>query len=483
MTELDWPRDGRHIFAGGSWVELDGAGVIPAISPIDEEVIGQVAAARAVDVARAVELILPACKPWAALGADGRLPYLRAFSEAILANANYLAELEVIDGGLTAGNAASDMKLAADIITFYNSYAPMVNGQTYPTADGTFAYTEREPYGIAAALAPFNHPIFLSISQVAAALLAGNVVIVKPPEQASLSSLALAEIARGVFPPGVYNVITGYGHEAGAAIVAHPAIPRIAFTGSVPTGRRILEGAAPRIKHISLELGGKNPLIITATADPEFAINLAVRGMNFQAAGQSCASTSRLLIHEDLYDQVVAGVGDKMDALVVGDPRDKTTGVAPLCFKEHYDRVLGYIATGLGEGAKLIVGGGRPAQFERGYYLEPTLFGEVTEEMTIANEEIFGPVLVAMRFEDTDEAIRIANSVEYGLAAKVAAGTLDEGLEIGRQLQAGTVVVNSAGMRPWGMPFGGYKQSGLGRQTCLDEVLSFTQEKSMVVGI
>jgi acyl-CoA reductase-like NAD-dependent aldehyde dehydrogenase len=483
MTESNWPQDGQHIFAGGTWVKLEGADRIPSISPIDERVIGHVAAARAEDVDHAVELIRPALDGWAGLGAAARTGYLSRFAEAIATRKSELAELETLDGGITARTAERDLTTAVDSLALFSSYAQVLTGSTYPAPAGTTAYTVREPYGIAARIVPFNHPIMFAVQNAAPVLLAGNAVIIKPPEQASLSTLLLAEIAREVFPPGVFNVITGYGHEAGAAIVGHPAIPRIGFTGSIPTGRRILEGAAAHIKHVTLELGGKNPLIITDDADPDFAARVAVRGMNFTHAGQSCQSTSRVLVQAGLYDQVIAAMTDQMKALVVGDPRETATDTGPVAFRAHYDRVLGYIESGVQEGARLVTGGGRPDGLATGLYIKPTLFADVTEDMKIAREEIFGPVVSVMRYEDTDEAIRIANATEYGLSSRVVSGSLERAAAIGRRIKAGTTLLNTTGGRLRGMPFGGYKESGLGKQSCLEEVLSYTEEKSVVAAL
>lgn len=483
VAGLDWPRDGRHLFVGGKWTEVKGAEPIPAISPIDEEIIGQVAAAQPEDIDDAVEAISPALADWDALGPNGRVPYLRTLAQEITANAEELAGLETLDGGLTAKTATDNVRTAANSLGFYASYANAITGQTYSTAKGTAAYTVREPYGIAARIFPFNHPLQFAVQNAAPVLLAGNAVIIKAPEQASLSCLALAEIARAVFPPGVFNLVTGYGHQAGAGIVAHPVIRRIGFTGSVPTGRRILADAAAHIKHVTLELGGKNPLVIAGSADRELAVTAAFRGMNFGHAGQSCQSTSRVLIHSSLYDDVVEGLADRMGKIVIGDPRDPATQTGPLAFKAHLDRVLGYIRLGQEEGARLVAGGRRPAAPGKGYYLQPTLFAEVTPEMRIATEEIFGPVVVAIRYTTQAEAVRIANDVEYGLTSRVIAGSLDEAAAIGRQIQAGTTLLNTTGARPRGMPFGGYKESGLGKQACLEEVLSYTQEKSVVAAV
>jgi betaine-aldehyde dehydrogenase len=483
MRGLDWPKDGRHIFAGGAWIEVDSTDPIPAISPIDESVVGQVPAAGAADLDRAVELIKPALAAWRALGPNGRAPYLEKFAQRIEEHADELVYLEVIDSGKTIESAQLDVKAASASLRFNNSYAGMIRSEIYPSAEGTLNYTVREPYGIVAQVIPFNHPVAGAVSCAAPGLLTGNAVIVKPPEQASLSTLAVAEVAREVFPPGIYNVISGHGYEIGNAILAHPDIPRIGFTGSIPTGRRVLEGSAGNIKHATLELGGKNPLLATSTADPTLVADFAVSGMNFFNTGQSCHSTSRVLLHRSLHDEVVEGIAKRIGALVVGNPFDERTQVGPLCFREHYERVLNYISIGIDEGAKLEVGGRRPPELDKGFYVEPTLFSQVTPEMRIAREEIFGPVVAVFVYDDLDDAIALANATEFGLVARVMAGTLDEATAIGRQMQAGTVLLNAASHRPLGMPFGGFKQSGLGVRSCLEDVLSYTQVKSVCASV
>jgi acyl-CoA reductase-like NAD-dependent aldehyde dehydrogenase len=483
MTKLDFPRDGRHIFADGEWTALEGAEKIPCISPIDEKVIGHIAAARREDVNRAVAAIHPAAGPWGALSVAERVAYLIRFGEKMREHGDQLAEIETLDGGLTSSSARSNVGKCIGWISEYCSFAAELKGTTYPADPNQLLYTRREPYGIVARITPFNHPMNAVVQAILPSLLAGNATIVKPPEQCSLSALALAAIAQETLPAGVLNVVTGYGGEAGQSLVTHPEIRRIGFTGSVSTARRLMADAATGIKHVTLELGGKNPLVITADADPDFAAAVAMRGMNFGHAGQSCMSTSRVLIQEDNYQAVTDRMAEAMNALVIGDPRDKKTDVGPLAFNAHYERVLRYIEVGKSEGAAVLAGGGPAAGFDQGFYVMPTLFGEVLPAMRIATEEIFGPVVSAIRWSDADEAVRIANETKFGLNCRVIAGTLDEGLALGSRIKSGMCFVNTATRLPFGMPFGGSRDSGLGKENCVEEVLSYTQERSYVVGL
>jgi acyl-CoA reductase-like NAD-dependent aldehyde dehydrogenase len=483
LASLNWPRDGEHIFYGGEWVKLEGVDSVESTSPSDETVVGHIPAARPKDVDIMIEAVAPALHSWKATSAPQRASYLRKFAHALAENASDLIEIEIADGGITRRTANRDLQLAITSLELDASFATEIKGHTFASDDSVMAFTERDPFGIVLRIFPFNHPILFAVQAIASTLIAGNIVILKPPEQCSLSTLAVAEISRAIFPAGTVNVITGWGQEVGAALVEHPDIPRIGFVGSVPTGRRILAGAAAHVKTVTLELGGKNPLIIGEGANTEFASKMALRGMNFTHAGQSCSSLSRILIHSSQYDDIVSRLVAEMEHLVVGDPREDTTDVGPLAFRSHYDKVCDHIESATEEGATLRCGGRRPDRFKKGFYLPPTLFSDVLPEMRIAREEIFGPVVCAVRFERVDEAIKIANDTEFGLNSCVVAKTLDEGLAIAREIDAGTTIVNTEQGRAPGMPFGGRKQSGIGTQSCLEEVLSYTQEKSYVVGV
>jgi betaine-aldehyde dehydrogenase len=333
-----------------------------------------------------------------------------------------------------------------------------------------------------ARIIPFNHPFKFAAGKVAAPLAAGNAVVLKPGEQTSLSALVLARIAADVLPPGVLNVVTGRGSTTGAALVAHPDVPRVAFTGSVPSGRAVLRTAAEHIKHVSLELGGKNPILVFPDVDPRRAAVSAVTGMNIaRCTGQSCGSTSRLFVHDDIYDAFLDALLTRLDELAVGDPMDEATQVGPLAFAAHRDRVLSYIDGARREGATVAAGGGVPAGYPRGFYVEPTVLTDLHDDMTVVRQEVFGPVMSVLRWRDVDDVIRRANATPYGLTANIWTRDVSAAHRTARALQAGYVYVNGTGKRPMGTPFGGWKTSGLGKENALEELQSYTQEKTVTV--
>ncbi|WP_417725692.1 aldehyde dehydrogenase family protein [Salipiger sp.] len=483
MSKLDIPLDGRQAFIGGQWVVLDGCGSIPVISPADESHLGEIAACTAAHVDQAVAAIRPALDGWKALSVAQRTKYLERYARAIAAHEDELADYDVRDAGMTRSKALADVRRSVRWIGEYCAYALDLTGRQFPSSGDTLVYTAREPYGIVGQIIPFNHPENFAVKAIAPAVLTGNAVLAKPPEQASLSALALAELARDIFPPGIVNVLTGHGHEVGAAIVAHPAIPRINFTGSVPTGRRILEGAAHGIKHVTLELGGKNPLILTGGLDPEFAAKLALKNMNLTHAGQSCQSSTRVLVHRSIYGDVVERLAGLMAQVVVGDPGDPATQMGPLGFGGHFVRVMDYVRIGKAEGATLRFGGVRPDGMDKGYYVLPTLFSDVTPDMQIARDEIFGPVVCLIPWDTEDEVVAIANDTDMGLNCRVFAPTVEEGLRIGKRIESGLCYVNTSAPLDPGVPNGGFKQSGFGKRNCAEEVLSYTRERTYAVGI
>ncbi len=331
-------------------------------------------------------------------------------------------------------------------------------------------------------IAPFNHPIMFAAGGLAAPLMAGNTVVVKPPEQSPLSATILSEICAEVFPKGVVNIVTGYGADAGDALVRHPSVKRIAFIGSVPTGRAIQRAAAETgVKHVSLELGGKNPMIIFPDVDLDEAVKAAIGGMNFAWQGQSCGSTSRLLLHESLYDKFLDKLVGQIAGLRIGDPASPASQMGPVNSKAHYQRVLHYIEAGKADGAKLATGGKRPpgADFARGYWVEPTVFANVTPDMRIAREEIFGPVLSVLRWSTFEEAIAIANGTEYGLTASIWTRDIKQALRAAKAVNSGYIWINGFSAHYRGTPFGGLKNSGIGREEGLDDLLSYTETKAI----
>jgi len=320
--------------------------------------------------------------------------------------------------------------------------------------------------------------------RTAAALIAGNAVNVKPPETSPLSALILSEIAAQALPPGVFNIVTGTGGAAGAALVRHPAVKRIAFIGSVPTGMAIQRMAAESaVKHVSLELGGKNPMIVFPDVEPVTAADAAVAGMNFAWQGQSCGSTSRVLVHASIYDRVVEALAERVRAIRVGHPLDPESQMGPLNSKGQHEKVVRYVASARREGARLAAGGERPAgrEFERGYWIEPTLFVDVQPQMTIAREEIFGPVLSVLKWSQLEQAVTLANDTPMGLTAAILTRDIDLALATARRVRSGYVWINGVGPHYPAMPFGGMKNSGVGREEGIEEMLSYTETKAIHV--
>jgi aldehyde dehydrogenase (NAD+)/betaine-aldehyde dehydrogenase len=471
-----------RMLIGGELVESEGGGWDESLNPANEEVIGRAPAATAADVDRAVIASVRAWPQWAALGVSGRAQVLRSFAARLLQHADELLRIEVLDTGNTIGPMRGDVRMGVDSLEYYAGLGYELKGQTIPSTPSNLHLTVREPYGVVVRIVPFNHPVMFATARTAAALMAGNAVIVKPPETSPLSALALAEIARDIFPAGVFNIVTGRGASTGDALVRHPGVKRIAFIGSSATGRAIQKVAADSaVKHVSLELGGKNPMIVFPDADPEAVAKAAVGGMNFTWQGQSCGSTSRLLLHESLYERVLEQVVDLVSAIRVGDPMDETSQMGPINSAGQLAKVKHYIEAAKADGARLLTGGERPQgdAFARGYWVRPTVFGDVTADMRIAREEVFGPVLSVMRWSKLDEAIEMANAVEYGLTAAIWTNDINTALTTARRVRAGHQWINGFGAHYMGVPFGGFKNSGVGREEGLEEMLDYTETKTI----
>jgi betaine-aldehyde dehydrogenase len=358
-----------------------------------------------------------------------------------------------------------------------------LQGSTIPGSSDRLNFTIREPYGVVGRIVAFNHPIAMAVFGVASPLMAGNSVVLKPSEHCPLSATLLGEIASEVLPPGVVNVVTGDG-EVGNALVRHPRVKRLSFIGSVRTGMAIQRSAAEvAVKSISLELGGKNPFIVFPDAPVKEVAEAAVAGMNFTWQGQSCSSTSRLFVHDSIYDEVVQQVVAKAEAIHIGDPFQWTTEMGAINSQSHLKRIENYVDIGKAEGARLVAGGKRPAGagFERGFWFEPTVFADVRQEMRIAREEIFGPVLSIQRWSDVDEVIDTANAVEFGLTAAVWTQDITKALRTAQCIKSGYIWINGVNTHVRAVPFGGYKNSGVGRERGLGELYSYTEEKSVQI--
>jgi betaine-aldehyde dehydrogenase len=347
---------------------------------------------------------------------------------------------------------------------------------------GVVNFSVREPRGVVGRIIPFNHPFMFCAGKAGAPLATGNTVVVKPPEQAPLSALRLAEMIGGILPPGVLNIVPG-GREAGATLASHPDVAMIALVGSVPTGRAVMKAAADTLKPVMLELGGKNALIAYPDTDPEEVAGGVVGGMNFTWCGQSCGSTSRAFIHEKIYDAVLEKVKTKVAHYKPGIATDRATTMGSIISKAQYDKILGFIDSAKKEGARLLHGGGRPSDpaLAKGLFIEPTIFADVQPTMRIAREEIFGPVLSIFKWSDEAKMLQQVNSVEYGLTASIWTNDLSTAHRTAAAVQSGFVWINEVSKHFLGAPFGGYKQSGIGREECFEEMIAYTQEKNIHV--
>jgi acyl-CoA reductase-like NAD-dependent aldehyde dehydrogenase len=466
--------DGKLVESlNGDWLE--------SINPADEAKLGRVPLGGAADVRLAVEAAERAQPAWASLSMAQRADYMLKLADAIRARAEEFARVEALDTGNTIGPMRGDVTSAVERIRFAAGLVYEMKGETVPSTPGSIHMTIRVPYGVVGRIVPFNHPILFAASRIAAAVVTGNTIVVKPAEQSPLSASILSEICADVLPPGVANIVTG-DRIAGDALVRHPSVKRIAFIGSPASGMAIQKAAAEiAVKNVTLELGGKNPFIAFSDADLEKVAGAAVSGMNFGWQGQSCGSTSRILLHEDIYDSVLEKIVTKVAKIKVGHPLDPASNMGPINSKAQYDKVLSYIELGKKEGAKLLFGGTRPTGdcFKRGYWVEPTVFGEVDMSMRLAKEEVFGPIMSVMRFKTEDQAIEMANAVDLGLTAAVWTNDISRALRVAQKVQSGYVWVNGVSAHFRGLPFGGFKNSGVGREEGIGELLSYTEEKAI----
>jgi acyl-CoA reductase-like NAD-dependent aldehyde dehydrogenase len=472
-----------NMLIGGELVGSEGGEWIDCINPATEDLIGRAPKATEGDVERAVNVAAEAQVKWAELTVAERSRYLNRLADAFLARADELLMLEVADSGNAITPMKSDLSGCIDRLRYFAGLGYELQGNTIPGSNDKLHLTIREPYGVVGRIIAFNHPIAMAVHGMATPLMAGNSVVLKPSDQCPLSALRLGEIAREVLPPGVLNILSGDG-ATGNSLVRHPRVKRLSFIGSVRTGMAIQRSAAEvGVKAVSLELGGKNPFIVFPDAPVEKVANAAVLGMNFGLQGQSCGSTSRLFVHDKIYNNVVALLREKIDALRVGDPFKWETQMGAINTRAHLDRVQSYVDAGKAEGARLVTGGIRPSgkEFEKGYWLRPTVFADVEQDMKIAREEIFGPVLSVLRWSDVDQVMAMANSVDYGLSAAIWTNDITQALRAARRVQSGFIWINGVNAHVRAVPFGGYKNSGIGRERGMEELYSYTEEKSIQI--
>jgi len=471
----------RDLYYAGAWHRPLSGKYFDLISPGTGESLGRAADGSADDVNAAVESAHKAFPSWRDLPPLERAKSLRRFAAIIRENARELAMLDAIDCGNPVRAMAADAEIAASQIDFFAGLVTEMKGTSIPMGPDRMNVTVRGPLGVVARIIPFNHPFMFAAGKSAAPLAAGNTIIVKPPEQAPLSALRLAELVEEVFPPGVFNVVTGSGRDTGAALVAHPSVAKVALIGSVAAGRAVMRSASDTIKPVLLELGGKNALIAFPDANPAVVAEAMIAGMNFAWCGQSCGSTSRAFIHTAIHDHVLHEVKARIGAFQPGRPDDWNTTMGAIISRAQYDRILSYSATAREEGATVVCGGGSPRSpaLAGGLFIDPTIFADVRPDMTIAREEIFGPVLSVLKWQDEASMIRDVNAVEVGLTCSIWTNDLNAALRTANAAQAGYVWVNEVSRHFLGAPFGGVKQSGFGREECLEELLSFTQEKNI----
>jgi phenylacetaldehyde dehydrogenase len=475
----------RRMLIGGEWVQAASGKTFPVYDPSTDEITAQVAEGDKEDAERAVRAARKAFDggPWRKLTSSERGRLLWKLADLLEAHAEEFAQLESLDNGKPLKIArAADLPLSIDMFRYMAGWATKIEGDTIPVSvPNIFAYTRREPVGVVAQIIPWNFPLLMAVWKLAPALACGCTIVLKPAEQTPLSALRLGELIQEAgIPDGVVNIVPGYGETAGAALAAHPDVDKVAFTGSTEVGKLIVQAAAGNLKKVSLELGGKSPNIVLSDVDLETAIPGAAFSIFFNH-GQCCSAGSRLYVQKKIFDEVTQGVAEKARQIKLGPGFDPDTDMGPLVSREQLSRVTGYLTSGYEQGARAIVGGKRAG--DQGYFVEPTVLVDTRPDMKVVREEIFGPVVTAMPFEDLDDLIRVANDTEYGLAAGVWTRDISKAHSIAHQLRAGTVWVNCYNVFDAALPFGGYKQSGWGREMGHEVLENYTEVKSVVVGL
>jgi aldehyde dehydrogenase (NAD+) len=469
------------MFLNGEWADAQDGETFETINPFNGRPWAEAPLAKAADVRAAVQAANAALEgPWGRMSATERGSLIRRLAGLVAEQANELAVTETTDNGKVIRETRAQMGGLPATYEYFAGAADKIEGRTFPSAPNFFTYSRRQPIGVVAAILPWNSPLYLLASKLGPALAAGCTFIAKPAEQTPASTLEFAElVAKAGFPPGVFNVVTGAG-ETGAALARDPGVNKVTFTGSTATGTSVMQGAAEHIAEVTLELGGKSPNMVFADADLEAAANGVIAGI-FAATGQTCIAGSRLLVHASVRDELVERIVARARMIKLGNPLEMATEMGPIAFAEQLVKVRSYVEVGVEEGAELACGGKQPdaEELQNGYFYEPTVLAGVRNDMRIAREEIFGPVLGVITFEDEAEAIRLANDTTYGLAAGIWTRDVQRAHRMAHAVNAGTVWVNTYRVLGFNVPYGGFNQSGIGRENGLEGLDAYLQTKSV----
>ena len=472
----------------GKPVDAQDGRLIDVENPATRQVVAQVPRGGEADVDRAVKSAAKAFETWREVPPRDRGRLLMKIADAVEAEIEPIARTVALEtGNAIRTQARGEMKVTADVFRYFGGLASEAKGETIPLGENMLCYTRREPIGVVGGIVPWNMPVGLGTLKIAMSVAVGNTLVLKAAEDAPLGLLRVAEICQQFLPPGVLNLVTGFGEEAGAALAKHPLVRKLSFTGSTEVGKLIMHAAADRIVPVSLELGGKSPAIVFPDANDDKTVDGVITGMRFTRQGQSCTAGSRLFLHRAIFDSFLEKVTAKLSKLKIGDPLDEATDMGAIINRKQFDRVCSYIQDGLGQKEGRVLIGGLPPKdgpLAQGYFVQPTVFAGVANDWRIAREEIFGPVMVAIPWEDEREAIRMANDSHYDLAAYVWTRDVTKALRTAHAIESGWVQVNQGGGQMPGMSYGGFKQSGIGREYSLEGMLDgFTQRKCVTVNL